>query len=133
MRLARGTRVVIGKRGLFNRCTDYIYGTIVDIPKKVIDNAYYMVEDDKGNKYKCVWFMSDIPNLFTYMLCNEIGVGCYIRTMEDYIVTLTDEMTAEEARIMHGDIVDVSEYKEAIKEITDYKNEYCDSKSSKTK
>ena len=132
-RLARGTRVVIGKRGLFNRCNDYIYGTIVEIPKKVIDNAYYMVEDDNGNKYKCVWFMSNISNIYTHMICNEIGVGCYIRTMEDYIITLTDEMTLEEAGIMNGDIVDIRDYKEAIKEINDYKNEYCDKDSSKTK
>lgn len=50
--------------------------------------------------------------------------------MLDIPNTLTDEMILEE---MHGDNVDVSAYKEAFKEITDYKNEDCDSKSSKTK
>lgn len=137
MILARGTRVVIKNKN--NSNSDILYGTIINYnvyTKKSEPIYQYQVLGDDNKEYNCIWLKKNVSNIHADLYMDSFNHSIYIRTLEDYIYNLKEEITSYEATKMDDEPIGVyllNELYHNLEELVEYIDDYIESKSSKTK
>ena len=140
MILARGTRVVINNIDINNKDNyhnDILYGTIIGHKAVNGESIYqYQVLGDDNKEYNCIWLRKNVSNIHADLYMNSLNQNTYIRTLEDSIYNLREEITSYEATKMDDEPIGVyliNELYHTLEELVEYTNEYIESKSSKSK